>query len=308
MGQDSALTLKKTYERGDDVNIKEAKKMLKRSELTGRLLTDPKKSPDTFVGLRAYEWRLLELSEIPFTHTLEKTQKWIRLLISKSATSEGFSLTGNRDNLLACHNAMITTILMKMEYDNQDEIDLGINWILDYQSVERGKKCTWTGADLFTRFGGCMKKTPCFYGVVKSMIALTEYRKRFGGSKKINAKLNQGLEYILRHKVFRRLSMDKPIKPSILENFYPYTYKSNIIEILSLLRANGLFGDERCNEAINILKQKQRPDGFWQADTSYMKTAWVDFDKPKEPGPWISYVIRTIMESNKKRGQSPFRV
>lgn len=298
MLEDSALTLKKTYERGDDVNTQEAIKMLKRSELIGRLLTDLKKSPDTFVGLRVYEWRLLELSEIPFTHTLEKAQEWIRLLIRKSAIFEGFSLTGNRDNLLACHNAMITTILIKMEYDNQGEIDRGINWILDYQSVERGKKCTWTGADLFTRFGGCMKKTPCFYGVVKSMIALSEYRKRFGGSKKIKVKLNQGLEYILMHKVFKRLSVDKPITPSILENFYPYTYKSNIIETLSLLKANGLVNDERCNEAKNILKQKQRSDGFWQADTSYMKTAWVDFDEPKKPGPWISYVIGKIMGSS----------
>jgi hypothetical protein len=295
MALDSALTLKKVYERGDDVGTQEATKMLKRSVLIGRLLADLKKKPDTFVGLRAYEWRLLELSEIPFTYTLEKVQEWIRLLARKSATSEGFSLTGNRDNMLACHNAMITTTLMKMEYDKRDEINRGIEWILDYQSVERDKKCTWTGADLLTRFGGCMKKTPCFYGVVKSMVALSEYRKRFGGSKKVNAKLNQGLEYILKHKVFKRLSVDKPITPSILENFYPYTYKSNSIEILSLLKANGLINDERCNEAKNILKQKQRSDGFWQADTSYMKTAWVDFDEPKKPGPWISYVIGKIV-------------
>lgn len=140
-----------------------------------------------------------------------------------------------------------------------------------------------------------MKKTPCFYGVVKSMIALTEYKERFGGSKKLDNKLNQGLEYILMHKVFKRLSSGKPIEPSIIENFYPYPYKSNIIEILTLLKANGLLGDERCGEAIDILKQKQRPDGFWQADTSYMKTAWVDFDKPKKPGLWISYIISGLV-------------
>jgi hypothetical protein len=30
---------------------------------------------------------------------------------------------------------------MKMEYDGRDKIEAGINWILDYQSVERGKEC-----------------------------------------------------------------------------------------------------------------------------------------------------------------------
>lgn len=292
---DSALTLKKAYEKGDNVSIKEAKEMLDQSKLIGELLTDPKQKSDTFTGLRAHEWRLLELSEIPFTHTLGKVQKWLELLIDKSYIQEGFSLTGDKDGLLACHNAMITTILIKMEYDNKDKIDAGINWILDYQNVERSKECKWTGSDLFTRFGGCMKKTPCFYGVVKSMIALTEYKKRFGGSKKLDNKLNQGLEYIRKHKVFKRLSTGKPIEPSIIENFYPYTYKSNIIETLLLLKANGLLNDERCNEAIDILKQKQCSDGFWQVDTSYMKTAWIDFDKPKKPGPWISYVISGLV-------------
>jgi hypothetical protein len=295
MVQDTALTLKKAYEKGENVSIKKAKKMLEQSELIGRLLTDPKQKPKTFVGLRAYEWRLLELSEIPFAHTLEKVQNWLELLITKSCISEGFSLTGDKDGLLACHNAMITTILMKMEYDAKDEIDTGISWILDYQSVERGKECEWMGSDLYTRFGGCMKETPCFYGVVKSMITLTQYKKRFEGTKKLDDKLDQGLKYILKHKVFKRLSVDKPIEPSIIENFYPYTYKSNIIEILSLLKANGLLADDSCDEAKEILKQKQHPDGFWQADRSYMKTAWVDFDEPKKPGPWISYVINGLV-------------
>jgi hypothetical protein len=82
----------------------------------------------------------------------------------------------------------------------------------------------------------------------------------------------------------------------MIENFYPYPYKSNVIEILSLLKANGLLGDKRCSDAIDILRQKRRNNGFWQADTSYMKAAWVDFDEPKKPGPWISYVIGSILE------------
>jgi hypothetical protein len=141
-----------------------------------------------------------------------------------------------------------------------------------------------------------MKQTPCFYGLVKSMITLTEYKKRFRGNKKLNDKLNQGLEYILKHRVFKRLSEDKPIRPSMTKNFYPYPYKTNIIEILCLLKENNLLNDNRCNEAIDLLKQKQRPDGFWQADGSFMKTAWIDFDQPKKPGLWISYIIERLLD------------
>ena len=283
--------MKKAYEKGENITKKDAQKMLERSELVKKLLETPERSPNTFVGLRTYMWRLLEISEIPFTNTLEKVQKWIELLVDKSYIQEGFALEGKKDNLLACHNALITTILIKMEYGDKEKIDAGIDWILSYQAVERGQAPKWSGSDLYTRFGGCMKNVPCYYGVIKSMIALSEYKKRFGGSKTLDDTLNQGLRYILKHRVFKKLSADEPIEDSIILNFYPYTYKSNIIEILSLLKANGLMEDESCNDAIKILREKQRPDGYWQADTSYMKSAWIDFDMPKKPGLWISHII-----------------
>lgn len=292
---DPALTLKKDFDQGTNVSIQEAKKILNESELINKLLAEPKQKPRTFVGLRAYEWRLLELSEIPYTYILDKIKSWLKMLIEKSYIEEGFSLTGDKDGLLSCHNSMITTILMKMNYDDKDLIDAGINWILKYQSTNRGEECEWTGKNLYTKYGGCMKKTPCFYGVVKSMITLTEYKKRFNVSNEIQNKLSQGLGYILDHKVYKKLSTGEPIESSIIKNFYPYTYRTNIIEILSLLKANGLLGDERCNDAMDVLRQKRRDDGFWQADTSYMKTAWVDFDNPQKPGQWISYVIKNIL-------------
>ncbi|MBN1583822.1 MAG: hypothetical protein JXA89_24155 [Anaerolineae bacterium] len=295
MTQDPALLLKQAVERGEPVDAQDMQDMLARSMLIARLLTDPKQKPRTFVGLRAHEWRLLELCEIPFTHTLDKVQQWLDLLVCRTAMPEGFSLTGHRDGLLACHNAMIATMLIKMGYPNREQIDAGIDWIRDYQSVERGMDCPWTGKDLFTKYGGCMKRTPCFYGVVKSMIALTEYKSRFGSDNQLDDKLARGLEYILQHHVYKRLSTGEPIEPSIVQNFYPYPYKTNLIEALSLLKANGLLGDPCCGEAIAILKDSQRPDGFWQADTAFMKAAWVDFDEPKTPGPWISYAIGRLL-------------
>lgn len=293
---DSALTMKTEYEKNNDFSKEEAIGMLEKSELVSNLLISPKQRPDTFVGLRSIEWRLLELSEIPYTYELEKVQKWIKILVDKSYIGEGFSLSGEKNGLLACHNAIITTILIKMNYNEKDKINAGIKWILDHQSVARGQKCEWTGEDLFVRFGGCMKEVPCFFGVVKSMIALTEYKKRFGSSKELDEKLSQGLEYILKHRVYKRISSDKPIKSSIVQNFYPYTYKSNIIEILTLLKANGLYSDNRCKDAIDILKKKQRSDGYWQADVSYMKTGWVDFDEVKKPGLWITYIISKLIK------------
>ncbi len=296
MDEDSALSLRKSYDSGINITEKEARKMLGQSELIRKLLDTPMRSPNLFVGVRALEWRLLELTEIPYTSSLEKVRSWIDLLVEKSSMKEGFSLEGTIDQLLACHNSMVTTILIKMNYDDKQKVDAGIDWILEYQSVERGKEYAWPGKDLYTRFGGCMKKIPCFYSVVKSMITLTEYKKRYGSSEEIDDKLELGLEYILKHRVYKKLSNDKPIEDSIVLNFYPYPYRPNCIEILSLLKTNNLMEDERCRDAIQLLNSKQRSDGYWQADVSYMKSAWIDFDQIKKPGPWITYIIESLVK------------
>ena len=293
--EDPALILKKKYDKGEKVSPKEVQELLNQSELITKLLETPTRAPITFVGLRNYMWRLMELSEIPFTYTLRRVQEWVNMLVEKSYIPEGFTLEGKRENLVACHSAMMTTILIRMDYEDMEKINAGINWIIKYQSVERGKECFWKGKDLYTRFGGCMKKVPCFYGVVKSIKALSEYNKHYGGSEKLMSKLNQGLEYILEHEGYKKLSNGKPIEDSIIQNFYPYTYKSNLVEILTLLKENGLLKDKRCLDAIHLLKKKQRSDGFWQADVSYMKSAWIDFDVPKKPGPWITHVIKQVL-------------
>lgn len=122
---DPALTLKKEFDRGAEFSMEEAQKVLKKSGLVNKLVTKPKQRPVTFVGLRAYEWRLLELSEIPSTYTLDTVKEWLAMLIERTYIKEGFSLTGDKDGLLSCHNSMITTILLKMNYDDRDLIDAG---------------------------------------------------------------------------------------------------------------------------------------------------------------------------------------
>ncbi len=291
---DTALDMKKSIERGEKISHSQIRDMLEESDIIKKL-TSPVKDPTSFHTLRGLEWRLIELSEIPYSHTIPQVQEWISLFVDKTYTDNAFSLRNGDDGVLACHNAMITTLLIKLEFDDIEKIKTGIDWILDFQSIDRDTVCTWKGNDLYEKFGGCMKKTPCFYGVIKSMISLTEYKKRFETTKEIDEKLAKGLEYILSHDVYKTRSSKKPIEPSIIQNFYPYSYKSNLIEILGLLKENDKLKDPRCNDALDILKSTQRKDGHFQADVTFMKSSWVEFDPLKKPGEWITYEIEKII-------------
>jgi hypothetical protein len=142
-----------------------------------------------------------------------------------------------------------------------------------------------------------MKTTPCYIGVVKAMIALSDYKKRsdYLTNDKIENKLETGLDYILDHQVYLRQSNRQPITKDINKLTYPFSYKTNVIEILRLLKDNNLDSDTRCDFAKIYLQTKKQKNGYWKINNSYLPKCWIQFDKPKEPGLWISYEIEKLM-------------
>ncbi len=287
---DKALILKHKVDSGEIKNFSQATGYLDKSEIVNDLLTD-----FDFDILNLLN-RLNQLTEIPFTHKLERVQKWINKLAELSFCDDGFSITGKSDDILSCYNSMITSVLIRMDYTEKNLIDKGIEWILKYQHIGRGEKNNWHGSRIL-KYGGCMKSTPCYIGIVKAMIALTDYKKQsdYVINDDLESKLKIGLEYILNHKIYLRQSNGQPITKDIIKLTYPFSYKTNIIEILRLLKDNNLITEKRCKLAKDYLHAKRQKDGYWKINSSYLPKCWIKFDKPREPGLWISHEIRKLL-------------
>jgi hypothetical protein len=287
---DTALMLKQKVDSGVIKEFSQASDYLDNSGIMKALLAD-----FDFDILNLLN-RLTEIKEIPFAHRLERVQKWLHKLADLSFCDDGFSITGKRDDILSCYNSMITSILIRMDYPEKDRIDKGIEWILKYQNIERGSKNNWTGSRIL-KYGGCMKTTPCYIGIVKAMITLTDYKKRidYVTNDNIESTLATGLEYILAHKVNLRQSNGQPITKDINKLTYPFSYKTNMIEIIRLLKDNNLDSDSRCGLAKAYLQTKKQKDGYWKLNSSYLPKCWIQFDKPRETGLWISYEIKKLI-------------
>lgn len=289
---DKALELKIRYENKEIETYQQAESFLNDSDLYKSLLAD------FDFHIMSLLWRLTQLSEIPFAGNNPVVKGWTARLADSTFTGDGFSLTGKNDYLLACYNGMITSILVKLNYPDHEKIRKGISWIVKYQNVERGEHCDWQEAGV-KKYGGCMKSTPCYVGLVKSMIALSDYKHSaiYQRNNDLEVKLNRGLSYILNQKVFLRLSDSKPITKEITRLTYPFTWKVNIVEILRLLKDNLLLNDSRCMVAQEFLKSKRKNDGSWWIQTSNITKSerWVEFDKSRERGLWISNEIERLL-------------
>ena len=288
---DTALILKQKYDRGEIHGFDEALAYLESSEVLSELLIDFDMETLNLLN------RLNEIREIPFVGHLEKVKEWLRILVDQSFCDQGFSFSGKRDDILACYNAMITNILIELDYPDSDKIKTGIGWILKHQNVKRGQENTFKGSSIL-KYGGCMKQVPCYIGLVKSMIALSSYRKSslYIENPILEDKLKIGLEYILSHEVFIRQHIDQPITKDITKMIFPYFYKTNILEILKLLKENSLLEDLRCQRAISYILKKKHKDGYYRINSGYRPKFWVDFDKVKSPGVWISYETEKLFQ------------
>lgn len=289
---DAALRLKIEVDNHRVLDHQQAQAYLEQSILFNQLLADVEPSPMNLL------WRLTQLAEIPYSGSHPKVKHWLQQLVDVTYTGDGFSLNGSNDYLLACYNGMISSLLIRLSYSDQPKIETGIRWILNHQRVERGGRCTWEGSGI-QKYGGCMKQVPCYMGLVKSMVALSDYKQMvdYKSDDLLEAKLQQGLEYILKHKVYLKLSNHQPITKDITKITFPFTWKTNVIEILRLLKANRLLDDRRCQAAKEFLITKRKKDGYWRTQSVYiLKTkSWIPFDQLGLPGHWISHEIEKLV-------------
>lgn len=287
---DTALQLKKVVR--DNSDFLPIHASLENSTVIAKLLAE-KYRTDTFTGLRKLEFLLAELSEIPFFSQLEKVQVMLETLYAYTNVEEGFSLTGKKAGVLACHNALCTLIFIRG--DKKEWAEQGVRWILSYLPFEKDQPSSWSEKDLFQRFGGCLGRSPCYDGLVKSIKVLSEYSKKYGDLPGLQEKKQQGLEYILKHRVIFHQASEEYLYKDLITLFYPYPYRTNIIEVLALLKSEELLNRDECQPALEYLKSKQLENGCWQAEKIFMKSSWVPFDPLKKPGAWITDEIQWLL-------------
>ena len=105
---DAALELRMAFDRGTVKNLEQGQSFLRHSDLVRSLTTSFERKPLYAVA------RILALSEIPYTCTLDYTNQIIEYIEKHLSTPAGFSLTGKETDLLPCYNAMLVEAFSKL--------------------------------------------------------------------------------------------------------------------------------------------------------------------------------------------------
>ncbi|MFD1721768.1 hypothetical protein [Amnibacterium endophyticum] len=156
--------------------------------------------------------------------------------------------------------------------------DAVVETLLERQLSDGGWNCWAEDADAASSF----HSTIC---VLEGLLA---WEEEGGVSPAARAARLAGEEHLLeRHLLFRR-SSGLPIDPRFSMPAFPTRWYYDVLRALEHFRRARPERDERCAEAVEVLRGRRRPDGRWAMEQHRMGPVLLDMEEEGAPSRWIT--------------------
>ena len=137
---------------------------------------------------------------------------------------------------------------------------------------------------------GANNKLSCAWGAVKVILALAKWplKRRTPLMKRA---LAQGAEFLLGTDPatagYPHGYSPKP-SPNWWKFGFPVFYITDTLQNVEALAAAGYGHDPRLANALELIRQKQTPEGRWLLEYSYARKTWVDYGEVRQPNKWVT--------------------
>jgi len=296
-------TLKNLLGKGEaDKEVKEAKKLIMTTGVVPVILEKQEEGgcfgkPERFYTdkYKGTVWTLMLLAELGADGNDPRVRKAKEFVLENSQERKEYGFSVRRSEkqggglasvVVPCLTGNMVWSLVRLGYFDDERVKKGIDWICRYQRADDGVDNSPSGP-VYDRYEICWGKHSCHMGVVKSLKALAEIPedKR---NKEVKKKIEELTEYLLKHHIHKKShDLSKVARPGWLKPGFPLMYQTDNLEILEILTVLG-YKDPRMDEAIEILKSKQQPDGRWKLENTFNGKTIVDFENKGVPSKWIT--------------------
>ena len=117
-----------------------------------------------------------------------------------------------------------------------------------------------------------------------------------GGSQQTAEARRRGEEYLLERSLFRRKSTSEVAVPGYLQFSFPPRWHYDVLRGLEHFRAAGSPPDERVDEAIELVRSKQQPDGTWLLENTHRGAVHFPLeDVDGTPSRWNTLRARRVL-------------
>lgn len=199
-----------------------------------------------------------------------------------------------RESELSCLTGNVVLALIRLGYAGDGRVRRALNWLVEVQNADGGWLCPYWKAHVRDRHG-------CFMGTIAPLDAFSELPAEYRTSK-MRVAIERGVEFLLMHRLFKadhhgfRVIDESWLKLGFPQFFY------DILRGLSVVTKLGYAEDERVDDALEILLQKQSDDGRWTLESTPTGRMQTNLEQKGKPSRWITLnALRVIKEVSQKR-------
>jgi hypothetical protein len=138
-------------------------------------------------------------------------------------------------------------------------VDAVVGWLLDTQLSDGGWNCD--------RPEGSTRSS--FHSVICVLEGLLEHERATGGTAATSEARRRGEEYLLERGLMRRKSDGELVDATYLMFSFPTRWHYDVLRALDYFRATGAPADSRVAEAVQLVRDKRRPDGTWALENTH---------------------------------------
>jgi hypothetical protein len=223
-------------------------------------------------------YTMLLLRDLGLPPTNRQARKACALLLDRGLYLDGgIGFGWGRSE--TCVTGMVLSILSWFRFDDP-RLDTIVEHLLDQQMEDGGWNCQ--------RPSGATHAS--MNTTILALEGLLHYeRHRARAAKKlraVRAAQGKGREFLLRHRLFRSHRTGKVIKRDFVRLSYPPQWHFDFLRGLDYFRASGAERDFRLIDAIDLLRDKRRPDGRWILEYRYRARYWFQMETIRKQSRW----------------------
>jgi hypothetical protein len=135
-----------------------------------------------------------------------------------------------------------------------------------------------------------------FHTTICVLEGLLAFEQAFGASPELTRARQRGEEYFLARRLLRRLSSGEVINSAWTQFAFPPLWHYDLLRALDYFRAAGN-RDDRLQEAVTVLRDRQQPDGQWLLDVRHKNTLYEHLaGTVGEPNRWITHRAQRVLD------------
>jgi hypothetical protein len=126
-----------------------------------------------------------------------------------------------------------------------------------------------------------------FHSTIDVLDGLQEYERATGSRPDVAAAIERGQDYLLKRRLFRRLSTGEVVDAAFTQFSFPTYWHYDVLRSLDYLRAARVAQDERMAEAIELLQAKRDAAGRWPLENPHSGRMHFPMDEGEgKPSRW----------------------